>query len=65
MLGGERSRGANVIRCQMGMMGDDFLLRHAGGDLAENELDRDPRAADDGLPEHDFRVGRDAVVNHL
>jgi hypothetical protein len=44
------------------MVFPDLLARHAGAELAQDQLDRDPRALDRGLAGHDPWINDDPLV---
>jgi hypothetical protein len=61
VLLGEQQAGFDVFALQPVVLGQNLIKRGAVLQQAENELDRQPRAADDGLAGHDRRIDCDAL----
>ena len=64
MIGRKGLRGANIVRRQARMVGQDLLDAVAGGEAAQDVLHGDARAADDGLAHHHLRVALNARMGH-
>ena len=60
---GETQRGADIIRCQVRIGVEQNRFSRAFGDLPHDQLDGNPRAANDRFAEHHIRTHVDTVVN--
>jgi hypothetical protein len=61
LVGGEGYGSPYVLPRQVRIRSEEILLRSSFADPAQNELDSDPRASDDGLAEHDLGPHLDSV----
>lgn len=59
--GGECQGGSDVIRLQIGEIGQDLRLGHPTGEVLQDVSDGDARAPDAGLPAPDPRGQRNEV----
>ena len=64
LVRGVSLRSPYVVECQLRMILDDVRWRAAGRQLAQNVLDRDPRAPDRRLADHDRGIPDDPFVRH-
>ena len=55
----------DVLKGKVGVIGKNVLDGIAGGETAEDMLDRDPGAGDDRLSHHDLGVAPDAWMAHV
>src|SRR5262249_61228768 len=56
--------GADVLRCEVGVVVKDVFNAVACSEAAQNVLDADSCADDHGLPQHDLRIAFNARVLH-
>ena len=49
-VAGKRETGADVLTGEIGEVPEDFILRHAGGQVFEHVVDRDPQTPDARFP---------------
>ena len=64
-VGGIRQRRLNIFAGQARIGIQQIGLCHAVGQLAENQLDRDARPANDGLAQHDGWIDLDSIHHHM
>ena len=55
-------RGLDIVKRQARVIRKDRLRRHAGGEFAQNELQRNARSTNDRFAVHDVRAHFDAGV---
>ena len=60
--GGVAQAGADVVLCQFGAVGQDFVVRHASGEIGEHISDGDAHTPNGGLPAALARLQRDDVL---
>src|SRR5579884_2144976 len=65
MAAGGSLRRPNVVFCESRMIGEYRRYCHSGAQLAQNRLNRDARAANDGLTPHHIGIGLDPLVSHM
>jgi hypothetical protein len=61
-VGRESQAGADILAGQLRIFLEQPRLGPAGGEQVEDEVDREPRPADDGLAAEDGWIGGDAVA---
>ena len=54
-------RGEQIVRFEIGVVRQNLILRHSGGQKLKQVLDRISKSADDRLAVTDGRIGHDAL----
>lgn len=58
---GEPQASAEVLARKLREIGENLILTHPASEIGQNVPDRDPRTADDRLPESNFGIDDDAL----
>ena len=56
-----RETRSDVLTSELRKIREDLILRHSSGEVPEDVTNRNPSAADTGLPEPDLRVDVDSI----